>query len=319
MRRAALIPLAASALLIAVAPSVSQEQQRRPLPPPGGATQQQQQPPRQSTPLQPPGGAQQQRQSQPLPPPGGPASQPMQRGPQQQPPQQQATPAAAPPKPYAPVAIAAPKPIADPTFEAFRNRLAEVAKRKDRAGLAKIVVAKDFFWYGEKGDIADKKRSGVDNLSRALNLAAKDGSGWDALIGYASDPTGMPFPERKETFCAPADPEFDYKSFENLVKESGSEENEWGYPVQPGVEVRAEPKPDAPVIEKLGMHFVRVMEDDGPEPPADQMPTLKVVAPSGKVGYVPIDALSPLGNDQLCYVRDANGWRIAGLVGGEQQ
>jgi hypothetical protein len=317
MRRAALIPLAASALMIAVAPSVSQEQQRRPLPPPGGAVQQQQ-PPRQSQPLPPPGGAMQQqpRQSQPLPPPG-PAGQQMQRGPQQQP-QQQAAPPAAPPKPYAPVAIAAPKPIADPAFEAFRNRLAEVAKRKDRAGLAKMVVAKDFFWFGEKGDIADKKRSGSDNLARALNLAAKDGSGWDALIGYASDPTGMAFPERKETYCAPADPEFDFKMFENLVKESGTEENEWGYPVQPGIEVRAEAKPNAPVIDKLGMHFVRVMEDDGPEPPADQVPMLKVAAPSGKVGFVPIDALSPLGNDQLCYVRDATGWRIAGFIGGEQ-
>ena len=67
------------------------------------------------------------------------------------------------------------------------------------------------------------------------------------------------------------------------------------------------------MIEKLGMHFVRVMEDDGPEPPADQMPMLKVVTPSGKVGFVPADALSPLGNDQLCYVKDATGWKIARL------
>ncbi len=113
----------------------------------------------------------------------------------------------------------------------------------------------------------------------------------------------MPLPDRKDTFCAPADPVFDIKQLENLAKETGTNEAEWGYPVQPSVEMRAAMQPNAPVIEKLGMHFVRVMEDDGPEPPAGQMPMLKVVAPSGKVGYVPADTISPLGNDQLCYAR----------------
>ena len=275
MRRAALIPIAASALLIAVAPVLSQP---RP---------------------QPPG------------PPG------QQRGPQQ-PPQPPAPPPQAPAKPYNPVAITPPKPIADPSFDAFRNQIAEIAKRKDRAGLAKMIVATNFFWLGEKGDRADKKRPGIDNLTRAMNLAAKDGSGWEALTGYAADPTGMPLPDKKDTFCAPADPVFDIKQLETLAKETGTNEAEWGYPVQPGVEVRAAMQPNAPVIEKLGMHFVRVMDDDGPEPPPNQMPMLKVVAPSGKVGYVPADAVSPLGNDQICYVKDASGWRIAGFIGGEQ-
>ena len=275
MRRAALIPIAASALLIAVAPVLSQP---RP---------------------QPPG------------PPG------QQRGPQQ-PPQPPAPPPQAPARPYNPVAITPPKPIADPSFDAFRNQIAEIAKRKDRAALAKMIVATNFFWLGEKGDRADKKRPGIDNLTRAMNLAAKDGSGWDALTGYAADPTGMPLPDKKDTFCAPADPVFEIKQLETLAKETGTNEAEWGYPVQPGVEVRAAMQPNAPVIEKLGMHFVRVMEDDGPEPPPNQMPMLKVVAPSGKVGYVPADAVSPLGNDQICYVKGASGWRIAGFIGGEQ-
>ena len=275
MRRAALIPIAASALLIAVAPVLSQP---RPQPP-------------------------------------GPPAQ--QRGPQQ-PAQPPAPPPQAPAKPYNPVAITPPKPIADPSFDAFRNQIAEIAKRKDRVGLAKMIVAKDFFWLGEKGDRADKKRAGIDNLTRAMNLAAKDGSGWEALTGYAADPTGMPLPDKKDTFCAPADPVFEIKQLETLAKETGTNEAEWGYPVQPGVEVRATMQPNAPVIEKLGMHFVRVMDDDGPEPPPNQMPMHKVVAPSGKVGYVPADAVSPLGNDQICYVKDASGWRIAGFIGGEQ-
>jgi hypothetical protein len=238
-----------------------------------------------------------------------------QRGPQQQQQQQQQQ---AAPKPYTPVAISPPKPLADPGFDALRKQLGDVARRKDRAGLAKLIAAKDFFWLGEKGDRADKKRSGIDNLTRALMLNAKDGSGWEALAGYAAEPTAMPIPDKKDTFCGPADPVFDIKQLEELAKATGTDPSEWGYPMQPGLEMRAAAQATAPVVEKLGMHFVRVMVDDGPES-AGQMPMLKVVAPSGKIGFVPADALSPLGNDQLCYVKDATGWKIAGFIGGEPQ
>jgi hypothetical protein len=237
--------------------------------------------------------------------------------PQQQQQQQQQQQAA--PRPYKPVAISAPTPLADPGFDALRKQLGDIAKRKDRAGLAKLIVAKDFFWLGEKGDRADKKRSGIDNLTRAMMLNAKDGSGWEALAGYAAEPTAMPLPDKKDTFCAPADPVFDFKQLEELAKATGTNPSEWGYPMQPGLEMRATAQPNAPVVEKLGMHFVRVMEDEGPEPPAGAMPMLRVAAPSGKVGFVPADALSPLGNDQLCYVKDAGGWKIAGFIGGEPQ
>ena len=207
MRRAVLLSCATYALLLAVAPALSQSQQPRPLPPPGA--------PQQSKPLAP-----------------GPATQPQQQQQQQQ--QQAAQPPQAAPKPYQPVTITAPQPVKDPSFDVFRNQIADLAKRKDRAGLTKLVVAKDFFWLGEKGDRADKKRAGIDNLTRALDLNAKDGSGWEALAGYAADPTGMALPDRKDTICAPADPMFDMKQLENLAKETGTEPSEWGYPAQPG-------------------------------------------------------------------------------------
>jgi hypothetical protein len=275
MRRAALLPLAAGALLIAIVPALSQNQPR-PTPPPGPAQ------------------------------------------PQQRPQQQPAPPPQAAPKPYQPVAVGAPPVVSDPGFDAFRKQVGEAARRKDRAALGKLVVAKDFFWLGEKGDKADKKRSGIDNLTRILSLNAKDGIGWEALAGYAADPTAIELPNRKGTICAPADPVFDIKQLENLAKTTGTNEAEWGYPAQPGLEVRASAQPNAPVIERLGMHFVWVMEDDEKEPPAGAMPMLRVVAPSGKVGYVPADALSPLGNDQICYVKDAGGWKIGGFVGGDE-
>jgi hypothetical protein len=42
---------------------------------------------------------------------------------------------------------------------------------------------------------------------------------------------------------------------------------------------------------------------------------VRVVTPSGKVGYISADILAPLGNDQLCYVKDAGGWKITGFIG----
>jgi hypothetical protein len=65
------------------------------------------------------------------------------------------------------------------------------------------------------------------------------------------------------------------------------------------------------------MHFVRVMPDIGPGGPdaQNQMPMLRILLPSGKTGYVAGNAISPLGNDQLCYVKEADGWKITGFIG----
>jgi hypothetical protein len=277
------IPFAALLLAVVATPASAQSQLPRPnqLPPPGGA---------------------QQRPAQPLPPPGA------KPGPQQ-------PPAAAAVAPYQPVAISAPKPVADPSYEAFRNQIAEIAKKKDKKALAAL-VSPAFFWMGEKGDRADKKKPMVESLAKAIGLDAKDGSGWEALAGYAADPTGTPFPDKKDVLCAPADPDFDAKALEALAQSTKTEESDWGYPMQPNLEVRGGPQPNAPVIEKLGMHFVRVMQDNAP--PNQQSPMIRVATPSGKVGFVPGEAVAPLGNDQICYAKEASGWKIAGFVGGDQ-
>lgn len=289
MRRRHFVPLSISsaALLIAAAPALAQSQSPRPnqLPPPGSA---------------------QQKPAQPLPPPvGKPGAAP--QSPQQQP-------VAAPVAPYQPVAISAPKPIADPSFDAFRNQIAEIAKKKDKKSLAAL-VSPAFFWMGEKGDRADKKKPMVESFAKAIGLDAKDGSGWEALTGYAADPTGTPFPEKQGVICAPADPEFDGKALETLAQSSKTDPSDWGYPMQPNVVVRGGPQPNAPVVEKLGMHFVRVLEDSAPPDP--QNPMLRIATPSGKVGFVPADAIAPLGNDQICYAKESAGWKIAGFIGGE--
>jgi hypothetical protein len=241
-------------------------------------------------------------------------AQPPPRQSQAQPAQAQAP---APAGPYKAVAFTPPPVINDPSFEAFRRQLADIARRKDRAALARLVVAQGFSWEQEKGDVADKRRPGIDNLAKALELDARDGSGWEALAGYAGDPTGTRVPTG--AVCGPADPVFNEKELEDLAKATQTDFGEWGYPAGPNIEVRSAPRPNASVIEKLGTFFVRVLPDNGPANANPQAPAfLRVVLPSGRTGFVPAEAIVPLGNDQLCYVKEASGWKIAGFIGGEQ-
>src|SRR3954454_1933997 len=183
-----------------------------------------------------------------------------QKGPQQQ---QQAQPAPAPPAPYTPLAVAPPKPYADQSLAAFRKELAGVAQKKDRAALAKLVVAKDFFWLKETGNAAGKK-TGIEALATALNLAAKDGSGWDMLAEFAKDETAAPYPDRPNTVCAPAGPEFDAQALEKLAADTKTDVGDWGFTAAGGVEGRAPASQNSAVVEKLTMQFVRVMPDVAP-------------------------------------------------------
>ena len=139
-------------------------------------------------------------------------------------------------KPYTPVAAKPPAAYDDAAFVAFRKQLADVAAKKDRGALAKLVVAQNFFWIQDK-DMADPKKPGVDNLAKAIDLAAKDGAGWSTLGGYGNEPTAAELPDHKGVFCAPADPTIDAQAFEALGKETQTDPSEWGYPLKDGVEV----------------------------------------------------------------------------------
>ncbi len=240
---------------------------------------------------------------------------PAQAAPPSTPGGQQAQQQPAPPKPYKPVPVTIAQPYNDPTFEAFRKQLGDIASHKDRAALARLVV-NNFFWMGEKGDKANKKKPGIDNLAAAIDLDAKDGSGWEAITAAAGEATLEPIPDRKGIMCGPAGPTFDQAATEALAKETGTDPGDWGYPGKPGVEVRSAAQANAPVIEKLGMNLVRVMPEQPSGAQPQGAPFIRVVTPSGKVGFVPEDAVSSLDADQLCFVKDATGWKIAGFAGG---
>jgi hypothetical protein len=252
-----------------------------------------------------------------------PAQQPKSAPPAQRPPQaappaaapqpSDQQPALAPPAAYKPVAVQLPKPMADPSFDAFRKQITTIAQKKDRAGLARL-VAQNFFWIPEDKDAADKRKPGIDNLAKAIGLDGRDAVGWDQLANYAADPTAEPNADRPGVVCGPAEPTFDENAAEELIRSTQTDPAEWGYPSRDGLEVRSAPGATGPVTEKLGLYLVRAYPDDSPAN-AVQADFLRIVTPSGKLGFIMADALIPLANDQLCYVKEGNGWKIAGVIG----
>jgi len=238
--------------------------------------------------------------------------------PQQPPAAQTQSPAAqtsAVPKPYATIAVRVAPPPADPSFAGFRKQLGDIAAKKDRGALARLVVAKEFFWDTDDGDKADKKKSGIDNLSAALGgFSGQEAAGWETLEAAAAEPTAEPHAERKNVVCAPSVPQFDEQAFEKAIQDTGSDPGEWGFPIAEGVEVRASAAANAPAIDRLAMALVRVLPDDAA---TQEVPFVRVSTPAGKTGYVPLDAIAALASDQICYLKDGAGWKITGYIGGE--
>lgn len=216
-------------------------------------------------------------------------------------------------EPYKIVPVTPVQPLQDSDFEAFRKQMADIAARRDRTGLARMTVARNFFWDAENRDKADKRKPPVETLARILDLNAQDGTGWDILATYAADATAGPHPDRPNTVCAPGEPEFNQDEALALARATRTEESDWGVPLNDGTEVLASAQAGAAVIERLGLHFVRVLLEESDLDDNDDF--LRVVTPSGKTGFIAVDALAPLGNDRLCYVKEAGSWKIAGFVG----
>jgi hypothetical protein len=221
----------------------------------------------------------------------------------------------APIKSYQAVPVTPPPALSDPSFVAFRKQLADITAHKDRAGLAKIVVAQNFFWMQDK-NLADPRKSGIDNLAKAVDLGAADDSGWQVLAGFAGEPSASESPQQPGVFCSPADPNVDMSALEAIIKATQTDASEWGYPNKSGTEVHAAAQPSSPVVEKLGMNLVRVLSDTSPPANPGESFFLHVATPSGKTGYVDAQMISPLGGDQICYTKQAGAWKITGYVGG---
>src|SRR5262249_60178359 len=130
------------------------------------------------------------------------------------------TPHTPPPGPSKPVAVKVAPRVNDPSLDAFRKELVAVAQRKDREALARMVVAKGFFWERDDGQGADPKKSSIDNLTGAFNLEDNNSPGWDGFAQAASDPHAAADPQKKGVACAPVVPEVDGRAFETLSQQT---------------------------------------------------------------------------------------------------
>ena len=220
-------------------------------------------------------------------------------------------PKAAPARPYKAVAIKPPIPLNDASFKAFRKQLAGIAEKKDRDALARLVAA-NFFWTPDDKDLADESKPAIDNLAKAMGLDATESYGWETLAYLTDEASASPNRQRPGVVCAPAPPTYDKKAFEELTKATRTDPSEWAYLIREGVEVRASTQERAAVVERLGLHVVRVLQEA--KPASEQ--AVKVATPSGKTGYIEADAMRDLAGLLICYVKEAGGWKIAGYLGG---
>jgi hypothetical protein len=216
--------------------------------------------------------------------------------------------------------VTLPQSYNDPGFEAFRKELGDIARRKDRAALATKTVVEGFFWIGDKGDKTNKRESRINNLAAAIGLDNQDGLGWEILADAADEATLEPIPDKNGVMCSPAVPVFDQRAAEQAAKATGTQPGDWAFPAKGSLDVHVAGNTSSPVIEKVGSVLVRILPD-GPLPGAGDAPLpqpgsyfVRIVTPSGKVGYVQDDTISALDNDRLCFVKDAVGWKITGYI-----
>ena len=175
-------------------------------------------------------------------------------------------------------------------------------------------MAQGFFWIQDK-DLADKRKPGIDNLAKAIGLDAKDGSGWDAVDGFASDPTGADLPEHKGVICSPADPNIDPKAFQALAEATQTDPSEWGYPLKDGIEVHAAAQAEFAGRSKSS---ALIWCACCPTPRRRAMPASRssCMSPRRRANRAisPSMRSAPLGGDEMCYTKDAGGWKIAGYL-----
>lgn len=240
--------------------------------------------------------------------------------PESNPQAQSSTPSQAPPPgPYTSIPVASAGPVTDPSFPAFRKTLGAIVRRKDRTALQRLVAPK-FFWLTEAGDQTEKDESAFDSFAAATDLDSSDGSGWEFLAAAAAEDTLQPFSERPGAFCAPAGPIFDYQAFGQLLKSTGTQVAEWAYTLNPNVPVRTSSSANSAAVETVGRILVRVMPEvaqSGKGKQQAEANALFVMTPSGKTGWIAYDDVWRLSFDQLCYTKDADGWKIAGFLSGK--
>jgi hypothetical protein len=222
------------------------------------------------------------------------------------------------PRPFESVSITQAPLTTDPSFVAFRQRLAAIARSRVFEELARVVVPHGFFWDRDFANAFDPQRSGAENLAAAVRLEHGGGAGWDMLADLAAEPGTTRSPAAPGVLCAPGQPTFDQVEFDRLIDATHTNPTNWVFPRTAGVEIHVAPQRTSVITERLGSYFIRIVTVENAPAPADPLRVAwsRVVAPSGKFGYAAPNSMASLTAPQLCYIKDVTGlWSIAGFVG----
>ena len=150
------------------------------------------------------------------------------------------SPRSPPPAPYTALAVAPPKPYTDREPRGLPQGARSPSRRRRIAPRSPSWCSRRASSGSRKSGNAAGKKTGIEALATALSLAAKDGSGWETLSEFADDETAAPYPDRPNTVCSPAGPEFNAGGSGEARRDDQDRRRRLGLHVAPtDVEVRA--------------------------------------------------------------------------------
>ena len=220
----------------------------------------------------------------------------------------------------------------DPEFQALRTALNEAVAKKDVAALTAL-VGPTFAWTVD-GTLAGQMDLGRDaahnfrvafgfrEAGRDADSPVQDGPYWDALADLVRDPAVEKPQGTINLLCGPPTVVADNKALEQAQRtiQEPNENVDWYY-TNPDTEVTASPGSGAS-LGKVTRIAVPVLEVHPTAPNAQNPPPpthYKILLPSGRLGWVPVNAAQPLVSDRLCYAKTVDGkWRIGGYDQVEQ-
>jgi hypothetical protein len=230
--------------------------------------------------------------------------------------------------PYPEVRVAVPAEAkAEPALAAMRKQLASAISQRN-TGQLYAFVGPAFFWNadGEPSEQFDKDRDALHNFKVAFGFR-QFGHGsdsenprdqlWEVLDDITSSAALFQMEGNSGVLCGPlsAEPADDHAMDQAIEQiQSGDEDSEWVYSLA-GITLTEKPGGGGSVetVSKLAMPIAATY------PPTQALgnnpiPThYQLLLPSGKTGWVDVNAVQTLAVDRLCYGKGADGaWKIVG-------
>jgi hypothetical protein len=216
---------------------------------------------------------------------------------------------------------------AEPALDAMRKQLADAIKRRN-TGLLYEFVGPIFFWNinGEPSEQFDKNRDAMHNFKVAFGFR-QFGRGsdnqnpenqlWETLDDIVSGSALFQMQGNPGVLCGPASAEpVSDEAMDKAIEriESEDEDSEWVYSLG---EIKLTEKPGGGgAVETVSKLAMPIAATHPPTQPLgnNPLPThFQLLLPSGKTGWVDVDAVQLLAVDKLCYGKGADGaWKIVG-------